>query len=248
MLDCNQRVVEIFGLTDKRDYIEHFYDLNPKFQPNGENTRDKLARLMAAALATGHQKFEWMFLTGKGEPLPVETTLVRIPWLDSHRLAAYSSDLRALKLHEHMMREAGNRTKTMEAQPLAPQDAIAAKNRFLAVLSNNIRAPMNAIVGMSGLVRTDSLSPGQLDFFKAAENKTAALIRVLPDSRYQETPIIALTANNGEETQKLLLESSVDDFLAKPIDPIELNLILAKWLPSDMIAAAGTLSREMAGE
>jgi PAS domain S-box-containing protein len=120
MLDCNQRALDIFGLSEKSDYIDHFYDLNPEFQPDGEATADKAARLISAAFETGYQEFEWLYLTAQGEPLPVETTLIRVRWKDGFRITACSRDLREAKSSELKMREAEERVRLMlDATPMA---------------------------------------------------------------------------------------------------------------------------------
>ncbi len=88
MLDCNMEAVRLFGLSGKAEYIEHFYDLNPEYQPDGMSTAEKASAEIAAAFKTGYRRFEWMYLTVDGQPLPVETILVRVPWRGEYRLAA----------------------------------------------------------------------------------------------------------------------------------------------------------------
>ncbi|MCL2003149.1 MAG: PAS domain-containing protein [Oscillospiraceae bacterium] len=51
------------------------------------------------------------------------------------------------------------------------------------------------------------------------------------DSYYKTVPIVALTANAVNDAKKMFLENGFDDFLAKPIDTVELNAILKKWIP-----------------
>ncbi|MDR2584460.1 MAG: response regulator [Fibromonadaceae bacterium] len=46
-------------------------------------------------------------------------------------------------------------------------------------------------------------------------------------------PIIALTANVVSGAKEMFLSNSFNDFLPKPIDTIELNSILEKWLPEE---------------
>lgn len=57
---------------------------------------------------------------------------------------------------------------------------------------------------------------------------TAAL-RALP--QYRQSPIIALTANAFSEDRKRCIDAGMDDFLSKPIQKLELESSLAKWLP-----------------
>jgi len=48
-------------------------------------------------------------------------------------------------------------------------------------------------------------------------------------------PIIALTANAIAGMREMFLEHGMNDFIAKPIMPAELNRVLAAWLPKDKI-------------
>jgi len=50
---------------------------------------------------------------------------------------------------------------------------------------------------------------------------------------YRELPIIALTANAVSGTKEMFLSNGFNDFLSKPIDVMELNVILSKWLPKE---------------
>jgi PAS domain S-box-containing protein len=119
MLDCNREALRMFGLKEKSDYTEHFFDLNPEFQPDGEPTHEKAMKLIEETLKTGYRRFEWMYQTITGEPLPVETTLIRVPWGDEYRITAYSRDLREIKAKEKIAREAEEYNKLMvEALPL----------------------------------------------------------------------------------------------------------------------------------
>lgn len=56
------------------------------------------------------------------------------------------------------------------------------------------------------------------------------IIRDLPDPKYKEMPIIALTANAVAGTKEMLIAEGMSDFLAKPIDNMELNKVIEKWL------------------
>ncbi|GHS85669.1 hypothetical protein AGMMS49957_02250 [Synergistales bacterium] len=112
MIDYNLRALKILELSKKSDYTERFFDLSPEYQPDGMSSREKAATVIKAAFDTGYQCFEWMFIV-LGEPLPVETTLVRIPRKGGYHLAAYSRDLREIKAREAAAREAEERTRLM---------------------------------------------------------------------------------------------------------------------------------------
>ncbi len=54
-------------------------------------------------------------------------------------------------------------------------------------------------------------------------------IRTLPQA--QDMPIIALTANTYEEDRRHCKEAGMNDFVGKPVDPLELFATILKWLP-----------------
>ncbi len=157
ILDCNMEAVRLFGLTEKSDYIEHFNALNPEYQPDGQLTREKAAAEMAEAMRTGRRTFDWMYQMLDGEPLPVETTLVRVPWKGEYRLAAYSRDMREIIDIEKERREAIEHGLEMEVQARTALAASEAKSQFLSNMSHEIRTPMNAIIGMAELFAGETL-------------------------------------------------------------------------------------------
>ncbi|MDR0554994.1 MAG: response regulator [Treponema sp.] len=113
MLDCNREALNMLGLSTKADYIERFFDHCPEFQSDGVNSREKVAMALKAAFETGRHCFEWTFLTDTGELLPVETTMVRVPWKDGARVTVYARDLREIKAKEEAARETEERLRIM---------------------------------------------------------------------------------------------------------------------------------------
>lgn len=60
--------------------------------------------------------------------------------------------------------------------------------------------------------------------------ETVQAIRALPGDKYKALVIVALTANVAGDARHMFLESGFDDFLAKPIETQQMNLVLRKWL------------------
>ncbi|MDR1204038.1 MAG: response regulator [Peptococcaceae bacterium] len=181
MLDCNQETLRMFGVAGKSDYVKYLYDLSPDFQPDGLPSKEKSAQVERKAFDTGYQRFEWMHRTLKGEPLPVETTLVRVPWKDGYGLATYSRDLREIMATQQKVREIDERNRELEVQTRAARVASEAKSQFLASMSHEIRTPMNAIIGMSDLIRTDNMDPDQKSFFEDIKKMSQTLLQIIND-------------------------------------------------------------------
>ncbi|MDR2593186.1 MAG: response regulator [Fibromonadaceae bacterium] len=79
------------------------------------------------------------------------------------------------------------------------------------------------------LVFMDHMMP-EMDGIEATK-----LIREMAkeNPHYANLPIIALTANAVSGVKEMFLENGFNDFLSKPIDIINLNSILEKWLPKE---------------
>ncbi|MDR0818483.1 MAG: response regulator [Oscillospiraceae bacterium] len=181
MVDCNQETVRMFGFADKSEYAARIADLSPEYQPDGLLSDDSSEAHEQNALKTGYERFEWLHLTLTGEELPVEVTLVRVPWKDGYGLAAYARDLREAKETERKIREADNHARDLEIETRSALAASEAKSRFLASMSHEIRTPMNAIIGMSELMRTDNLDEVQQRYFYDIRTMSQSLLHIIND-------------------------------------------------------------------
>ncbi len=59
--------------------------------------------------------------------------------------------------------------------------------------------------------------------------EAARQLRLLPE--WRSKPIVAMTANVFEEDRRACVEAGMNDFVAKPVDPDQLYLVMARWLP-----------------
>jgi signal transduction histidine kinase/DNA-binding NarL/FixJ family response regulator len=110
--DCNASAINMFGLSNKQEYSEKFFQLSPEYQPDGVPSKKKMAEVNEKVFTEGYCRFEWMHQKLNGEPIPCEVTLVRVEHNREFIVAAYMRDLREIK-------EADERARIMfDATPL----------------------------------------------------------------------------------------------------------------------------------
>jgi len=97
MVSTNQQSMRMFGLSNKEEFVKHFYDLSPKYQPCGTLTEKRAVQFLDEAFDNGFAWSEWMHVTTGGEELPAEITLVRFNRQGKNMVIAYTNDLRPVK-------------------------------------------------------------------------------------------------------------------------------------------------------
>ncbi|MDR1786069.1 MAG: GAF domain-containing protein, partial [Spirochaetaceae bacterium] len=93
----NEKNRELFGLSDKREYLDKFLAISPEFQPSGESSAAMAKRINAEAFVSGRYRFEWMHRAPDGSPLPVEVSIFRIKRGNTYNFLGYTRDLRESK-------------------------------------------------------------------------------------------------------------------------------------------------------
>ena len=106
ILTCNAEAPKMFGLRDKQEYLDRFFELSPELQPDGMRSDEKAESLISQAFATGKVRFEWMHQTVDEEPIPTDVTLVRVDIQGGDHILAFVRDLReayAAQKKEHQL-------------------------------------------------------------------------------------------------------------------------------------------------
>lgn len=94
---CNPALVSLFGLSGKQEFLQHFFDSSPEYQPCGRQSTELAHVLIRAAFETGRSNFEWLHQKRNGELIPAEITLIRIYHNQKYIVAGYIRDLRELR-------------------------------------------------------------------------------------------------------------------------------------------------------
>ena len=99
------------------------------------------------------------------------------------RMIGTNWDITAQKKAADELRETNRRLEeaTARANRLAEEAAMAsaAKSEFLANMSHEIRSPMNAVIGMTGILLDTSLTPEQEDFATTIRNSAESLLAII---------------------------------------------------------------------
>jgi len=98
LLDCNDACAQLFGYQNKNEFMQSFGKTpevcTPTVQPSGIPSPEYFKIHSDRALISGREVFEFMYTTSTGEELPVEITVVYIPYENDFMLATYIRDMR----------------------------------------------------------------------------------------------------------------------------------------------------------
>ena len=100
IFDCNHETLRLFNFNDKQDFIKHFFDLSPEYQPDGRLSKKTALEYLQKAIDEGKFVFEWMHQLLDGTPIPTTITLVRVNYENDTAVLTYVRDMR-----EHMQME-----------------------------------------------------------------------------------------------------------------------------------------------
>ena len=97
IVDCNLEAVKLHEVSSKQEYLDCFFELMPKYQPDGRLSSDEIHETLRETFEKGYARCEFVHQTKNGEPIPAEITLVRVQQQDIYIVAGYIRDLRELK-------------------------------------------------------------------------------------------------------------------------------------------------------
>ena len=80
------------------------------------------------------------------------------------------------------------------------------------------------------LLETEHFDAVLMDCMMPIMDGYEATKKIREQEKFQQLPVIALTANAMVEDRQKVLDVGMNDYITKPIDPNKLYIILAKWL------------------
>ncbi|MCL2168911.1 MAG: PAS domain S-box protein [Defluviitaleaceae bacterium] len=106
-ISVNRQAVDFFEIPDKQVYLDDVTKLMPEFQPDGSLSAEKSKEVLSAAFKAGYARYEWMYQTMSGVPIPCEETIERVNFGGDDLMLVYTRDiseqyvLRQMQEREH---------------------------------------------------------------------------------------------------------------------------------------------------
>lgn len=156
--EFNPAAEAIFGLA--RPQVLGRKVLPLLFPPDRQaETQQALDRAIAASAVNGPQRFELEGLRADGSRFPLEISLAVRDLAEGGISVAFLRDISARKAAESALAEALEKSRAGEK----------AKAEFLAVMSHEMRTPLNGLIGSLDLLHDTKLSPEQAHLLKVME-------------------------------------------------------------------------------
>jgi len=117
LIDCNEAVLAMLGVT-REHYLNRFYTMAPKYQPNGSVSQDMALENMRRALDGETVVMEWMYYSATGEAIPTEVTFTRVFHKEKNVGLCYIYDLRTIKKMERNIIQLKSESEKIYYDPL----------------------------------------------------------------------------------------------------------------------------------
>ena len=152
ILECNNTILNLLG-SDKKYYIENFFEFSPESQPDGEKSMEKAFKMLSGALEGEDITIEWMHKTTKGVLIPFEVTLTQTMHDGRYIVFAYQYDIHYVK---NITNEIKNR--------LEQQELISDISRSLVSSDDSQRLIKEALAKLGNYYKVSNVVIFSLDY------------------------------------------------------------------------------------
>jgi diguanylate cyclase (GGDEF)-like protein len=117
VIDCNDAILKMLGVS-KENFLDHFDELSPEYQPNGLKSRDRMRDLMQQTFNGEHLTMEWTLVSSAAEMIPCELTLASTAHQGKSIGLGYVYDLRNVKKMEESIQRLESEVVKIYDDPL----------------------------------------------------------------------------------------------------------------------------------
>ncbi|MCL2380551.1 MAG: methyl-accepting chemotaxis protein [Treponema sp.] len=148
-IEVNKEAERMFGISDRKLFVDRFFDFQPERQPDGTPTRKKLEELAKKVMNSGGSRHEWMYQLRDGTPVPSEEFMRLINIDGEDLIVGYIRDLREfyknrerdIQIQQNIQVMAGQLNGHVTEQSTAVTESAAAIEEMIA----NIQSVTNVL-------------------------------------------------------------------------------------------------------
>ncbi|MCL2708165.1 MAG: MCP four helix bundle domain-containing protein, partial [Defluviitaleaceae bacterium] len=179
IFECNGASIKLFQLRDKQEFMADYYNFSPEYQPDGQSSLEKAKLLLDRVFAGEELVVDWLHQLSDGTLLPSEITLRLARYGGEEVVAGYTRDLRE---QNRMLGEIFEANEKIKSALIETQNANDAKSSFLASMSHEMRTPLNAIIGLSGLrLENGGLDDETASYLERINSAGGMLLKIVND-------------------------------------------------------------------
>ncbi len=97
LVGSNEAIAKMFGLNKDHEFVDHFLELIPEFQPDGTKSLEKMQQYLEDGFEGNYIKAYWVGQDINKNPVPTEVSTMRVMRDDKYMLAVYVKDLREVE-------------------------------------------------------------------------------------------------------------------------------------------------------
>ncbi|HVN16702.1 MAG TPA: PAS domain S-box protein [Anaerolineales bacterium] len=207
--DPNENAVKLYELSREELIKVGPAQMSPPFQPDGRSSTEKAMEKINAAMRGEPQVFEWIHRNSRGEDIPCEVRLARLP--GSHPRVRFTvTDITTRKQVEQALRDSEARYSAVVTQ---------AKDGVIIIQDNIVQFANKALADMLGYTPDKMVNTPIMDYI-ARESQALIVNRIKARLAGQEVPSVyeAILQRKDGTTVDAELSAGVIEYRGKPAD------------------------------